>query len=42
MMEGGPAIDYFRYMAADEKNSLVFVSYQVRRHIRKPTEKRSP
>ncbi|HUK49695.1 MAG TPA: MBL fold metallo-hydrolase RNA specificity domain-containing protein, partial [Terriglobales bacterium] len=29
MMEGGPAIDYFRYMAADEKNSLVFVSYQV-------------
>jgi predicted metal-dependent RNase/intein/homing endonuclease len=29
MMEGGPAIDYFRYMAADEKNALVFVSYQV-------------
>jgi Cft2 family RNA processing exonuclease len=29
MMEGGPAIDYFRYMAADERNSLVFVSYQV-------------
>jgi hypothetical protein len=29
MMEGGPAIDYFRYMASDEKNSLVFVSYQV-------------
>jgi len=29
MMEGGPAIDYFRYMAGDEKNSLVFVSYQV-------------
>ena len=29
MMEGGPAIDYFRYMAADEKNTLVFVSYQV-------------
>ena len=28
MMEGGPAIDYFRYMAADEKNTLVFVSYQ--------------
>jgi KH/beta-lactamase-domain protein len=29
MMEGGPAIDYFRYLASDEKNSLVFVSYQV-------------
>jgi hypothetical protein len=29
MMEGGPAIDYFRYMASDEKNALVFVSYQV-------------
>jgi KH/beta-lactamase-domain protein len=29
MMEGGPAIDYFRYLAADERNSLVFVSYQV-------------
>ncbi len=29
MMEGGPAIDYFRYLAQDEKNSLVFVSYQV-------------
>ncbi|HUK27747.1 MAG TPA: beta-CASP ribonuclease aCPSF1 [Candidatus Acidoferrales bacterium] len=29
MMEGGPAIDYFRYMASDERNSLIFVSYQV-------------
>ena len=29
MMEGGPAIDYFRYMAPDEKNTLIFVSYQV-------------
>ncbi len=29
MMEGGPAIDYFRYLASDERNSLVFVSYQV-------------
>ena len=29
MMEGGPAIDYFRYLASDEKNSLSFVSYQV-------------
>ena len=29
MMEGGPAIDYFRYLASDEKNALIFVSYQV-------------
>jgi KH/beta-lactamase-domain protein len=29
MMEGGPAIDYFRYLAQDERNALVFVSYQV-------------
>ena len=29
MMEGGPAIDYFRYLASDERNSLIFVSYQV-------------
>jgi len=29
MMEGGPAIDYFRYLASDERNSIVFVSYQV-------------
>jgi KH/beta-lactamase-domain protein len=29
MMEGGPAIDYFRYLASDERNALTFVSYQV-------------
>lgn len=29
MMEGGPAIDYFRYLCSDERNALVFVSYQV-------------
>jgi KH/beta-lactamase-domain protein len=29
MMEGGPAIDYFRYLASDERNAVVFVSYQV-------------
>jgi KH/beta-lactamase-domain protein len=29
MMEGGPAIDYFRYLAADERNTIMFVSYQV-------------
>jgi len=29
MMEGGPAIDYFRYLCSDERNTVVFVSYQV-------------
>jgi len=29
MLEGGPAIDYFKQLAPDERNSLVFVSYQI-------------
>ena len=29
MLEGGPAIDYFRYLAPDEKNKVIFVSYQI-------------
>lgn len=29
MLEGGPAIDYFRQLASDERNTLMFVSYQV-------------
>jgi len=29
MLTGGPAVEYFKLMAPDEKNSLVFVSYQV-------------
>lgn len=29
MMEGGPVIDYFSRLADDERNALVFVSYQV-------------
>jgi KH/beta-lactamase-domain protein len=29
MLEGGPAIDYFRQLAPDERNTLVFVSYQI-------------
>lgn len=28
MMAGGPSVDYFRLLAPDEKNTLVFVSYQ--------------
>jgi len=29
MMEGGPVIDYFKYLAPDERNGVVFVSYQI-------------
>jgi uncharacterized protein len=29
MMEGGPAIDYFRRLAPDPRNTLAYVSYQV-------------
>lgn len=29
MLEGGPVIDYFQNLAHDERNSLVFVSYQI-------------
>jgi len=28
MMQGGPVIEYFKYLAEDPKNALVFVSYQ--------------
>ncbi|MCE4611463.1 MAG: beta-CASP ribonuclease aCPSF1 [Desulfurococcales archaeon] len=28
MMNGGPIVEYFKYMAGDERNALVFVSYQ--------------
>lgn len=29
MLEGGPAVDYFRYLASDKNNLIVFVSYQI-------------
>ena len=29
MLEGGPAVEYFKQMAADERNMLIFVSYQI-------------
>jgi KH/beta-lactamase-domain protein len=28
MMTGGPIIEYFQHLASDEKNSIIFVSYQ--------------
>ncbi|MBC7130388.1 beta-CASP ribonuclease aCPSF1, partial [Candidatus Bathyarchaeota archaeon] len=29
MLEGGPVIEYFKSLAEDEKNTIVFVSYQI-------------
>jgi predicted metal-dependent RNase len=29
MLEGGPVIEYFKNLAEDEKNAIVFVSYQI-------------
>jgi hypothetical protein len=29
MMEGGPVLEYFKLLATNEKNGLIFVSYQV-------------
>ncbi len=29
MLEGGPIVEYFRHLAQDERNTLIFVSYQI-------------
>jgi len=29
MLEGGPVLEYFRELASDERNALIFVSYQI-------------
>ena len=29
MLEGGPVIDYFKRLAADKRNMIIFVSYQI-------------
>jgi KH/beta-lactamase-domain protein len=29
MLEGGPVIDYFKRLAGDKKNTIIFVSYQI-------------
>lgn len=29
MLEGGPIIEYFKALAADERNTMIFVSYQI-------------
>jgi len=29
MLEGGPIIEYFKHLAPDERNTIIFVSYQI-------------
>jgi KH/beta-lactamase-domain protein len=29
MLEGGPVIEYFKHFASDERNAIIFVSYQI-------------
>jgi KH/beta-lactamase-domain protein len=29
MLEGGPVIEYFKHLAPDERNTIIFVSYQI-------------
>jgi len=29
MLEGGPVIEYFKHFASDERNAVIFVSYQI-------------
>jgi KH/beta-lactamase-domain protein len=29
MLEGGPSVEYFKELASDERNTLIFVSYQI-------------
>ncbi|MBN1244167.1 beta-CASP ribonuclease aCPSF1 [Candidatus Bathyarchaeota archaeon] len=39
MLEGGPVIEYFKNWAGDEKNTIVFVSYQIEGTMGKRVQK---
>ena len=39
MLEGGPVIEYFRNWASDEKNTIIFVSYQIEGTMGKRVQK---
>jgi KH/beta-lactamase-domain protein len=42
MLEGGPVIDYFKSLAEDEKNTIIFVSYQIEGTRGRRVQKRLP
>ncbi len=39
MLEGGPVIEYFKNWAADDKNTIIFVSYQIEGTMGKRVQK---
>ena len=39
MLEGGPVIEYFKSWAADERNTIIFVSYQIEGTMGKRVQK---
>jgi uncharacterized protein len=39
MLEGGPVIEYFKNWASDEKNTIIFVSYQIEGTMGKRVQK---
>jgi len=42
MLEGGPIIDYFRELAPDERNTVLFVSYQIEGTLGRRVQKGLP
>jgi predicted metal-dependent RNase len=42
MLEGGPVIEYFKRFAEDQKNSLIFVSYQIKGTLGRRIQKGLP
>jgi KH/beta-lactamase-domain protein len=42
MLEGGPVIEYFKSLAEDEKNTIIFVSYQIEGTRGRRVQKRLP
>ena len=39
MLEGGPVIEYFKHFASDERNTIIFVSYQIEGTLGKRVQK---
>jgi KH/beta-lactamase-domain protein len=39
MLEGGPVIEYFKSLAEDERNTVIFVSYQIKGTLGKRVQK---
>ena len=39
MLEGGPVIEYFKHFASDDRNAIIFVSYQIEGTLGKRVQK---